>query len=41
MSNVLGEVVFNGMVKESLMEKVTFEQRLGGIGEKSVGITHK
>lgn len=42
MRNVLGVVVFNRVVKGGLMEKVTFEQILGGgAGRMSVGVTHK
>lgn len=37
----LGKVVLNIMVKESLMEKMTFEQRLGGEGGKRIGVTNK
>lgn len=36
MKNVLGEVVGNGVVKEGLMEKVAFQQRLGEVKERRV-----
>lgn len=39
MSYVLGKVVLNMVVKESLIEKMTVEQRLVGEGGKSVGVT--
>ena len=38
MRNILCEVVFNGAVKDGLLKKVIFEQRLGrGEGGEGVG----
>lgn len=42
MKTVLGAVVFNRVVKGGLVEKVTFEQMLGGgAGEMTIRVTHK
>lgn len=37
MRNILCKVVFNGVVKDCLLKKVIFEQRLGG-GEGGEGV---